>query len=614
TRIPACDKMGETGLSPQGHLVAIGDRLVVPNGRALPAGLELGTGKLVYFVPGARGGGSRVSAHGNLAFVGRDRAVNLYDFRDVGCRWAYQGAQAPKGYDQDSYGHEVGLCETLYLPSKMVEGCDAASAFADGIAYGLVKGEVRAYDLGKALTVEEKFPFYGRTERALKWEPPLLWRMKTVHEGQSGAGVIKAGKRLYGAAGRKLFALENLGGEPRIAWERDIEGKPTSLIAADKKLFVATAEGGLYCFGEGAAGKSIPADSLLPEAKDGPWADKVRGIVGSTGAKSGYGLVLGLSEGQLVEELLKQTDLQVIAVDADVKKIDALRRRCQARGLLGKRVELFAAKPFEFLFPPYLASLIVSEDPKAGAFSPREHAAKLFGTLRPYGGTLCLDLPQDLRAGWESWARENAPTGGKAKSANGLSILVREGPLPGSAPWTHEFGDVARTLSSEDDLVRAPLGVLWYGDAAGAAQWKATPNRAVVSGGRLFLVEGHAGSAAIRAVDVYTGRLLWHVQEPSPTDGQLRLAALDDRVYAVNDGRCRVLDSETGKTLKIFTFNATGETAARDLRVDGDVIVIGCGEYKKGDVTGDASWQQGYCESSTLIGLDRRSGVELWRR
>ena len=44
TSTGAGGKIPESGLSPQGYLVAIADRLVVPNGRAMPAGLELATG------------------------------------------------------------------------------------------------------------------------------------------------------------------------------------------------------------------------------------------------------------------------------------------------------------------------------------------------------------------------------------------------------------------------------------------------------------------------------------------------------------------------------------------------------------------------------------------
>ena len=614
TRVPACDKIGETGLSPQGHLAAIRDRLVVPNGRALPAGLDLKTGKLIYFVPGVRGGDSRVAAHGEYAFVGRDRAVNLYDFRDVGCKWAYQGAQAPKGYDADSYGHEVGLCETLYLPSKMVDGCDAYSAFANDIAYGLAKGAFYAYDLGKARIINKEFPFYGRNEVAWKWEPALLWQSKTNYAGHEGSLVIKAGKRIYGFVGEKLLALEHLTAQPQLAWEKSLEGKPSSLIAADNKLFVATAEGGLYCFGEGAPGKTYEAKPILLEAKTDPWTEKAKRIVEATGVKSGYCLVLGLTDGRLVEELLKQTELLVIAVDADARKIEALSRRCDAAGLLGSRVEFFTAKPFEFRFPPYLASLIVSEDANVAGFSTKLETATLFEVLRPYGGTLCLDLPPDARLEFEKWAKGAGLPKAVVTTVGGWSLLKREGSLPGSTPWTHEYGDAGRTLCSQDDLVKAPLGVLWYGDSAGVAQWKSTPNRTLVSGGRLFAVEGHKGSVAVQGYDAYTGRFLWHINEQSPTDGQIRIAALDDNLYVIKDGQCKVLDAAAGKVLNAFTFNATGETTARDVRVVGDVIVVGCAEYKKEDMYGDMFWHQVYTESSTFVCLDRNTGAELWRR
>ncbi len=43
---------GFAGLAPQGYLVASGNRLIVPNGRAVPAGLDRTTGKLLYYRTG----------------------------------------------------------------------------------------------------------------------------------------------------------------------------------------------------------------------------------------------------------------------------------------------------------------------------------------------------------------------------------------------------------------------------------------------------------------------------------------------------------------------------------------------------------------------------------
>ena len=45
-------------------------------------------------------------------------------------------------------------------------------------------------------------------------------------------------------------------------------------------------------------------------------------------------------------------------------------------------------------------------------------------------------------------------------------LLARTGPLPGSAAWTHEHADAANTRVSRDRLVKAPLGLLWFGGPA----------------------------------------------------------------------------------------------------------------------------------------------------
>ena len=625
TRAPPLDQIADTGVSPQGYLVAIGDRLVVANGRAMPAGLELATGKLIYYLQGARGGDSRVAAHGGWAFVGRDRMVNLYDFREAGCKWAYRGDQPPEGYYCIDDGYvwsklEPGLTETLYLPYKTAEGCDAYSAFVDGVAYGAAKGTFYAYDLNKAKEADTEWPFYGRKVMAWKWEPPLLWQVKTPYAPQEGRIVIKAGKRLYGSAGKKLLALENLNGQARIAWEKDIEGAPSSLVAADNKLFVATAEGGIYCFGrKGAAAAAVKIYDDKPVALGaaGDAATKKAGqIVNASGVKSGYCLVLGLTNGHLVEELLKQTELLVIVADADAKKIDALRRRFAAAGLLGSRVELFTAKPFEFLFPSYIASLIVSEDAEAAGFSTAVDAAKLFEVLRPYGGTLCLELPTEERAKFEGWVKGAALANAKATQAGDWSLVAREGALPGSAPWSHEAADAARTLCSQDDLVRGPLGILWYGDMSGLIQWKANPNRPEVNRGAVYSIVSHAQSVEFWAYDAYTGRILWHTEMKNSTFGHVRNVAMEDGLYVAMDGKCYVLDSQTGKVQKTFTYNTTSALYAKDLRVEGEVIVVGCSDVDVQEVKGggDAYWRQGFCESTLLVCLDRKTGAELWRR
>ena len=541
----------------------------MPNSRAMPAGLDRATGKLTYYMQGCRHGDSRVAAHGGYAFVGKEGVLDLGDLREVGSRWAGRGGDKPHGYRgpvlraEDlarlprvfphwGYNADWDLYECPLDPYKVVDGCDASSAFENHIAYGSAKGVFYAYNLATARTAPvERTAFYGIKIHPLQWQLETLWQFKTPHAGQPGGTVIKAGKRLYGYAGSTLIALENLDKRPRLAWERQLAGRPTSLAAADNKLFVATAEGTLYCFGQPsqppAAAKTYAAEPVPLESKPDAWSAKAGQIVKASGVTSGYCLALGLGDGRLTEELVKQTELIILGVDRDATKVERLRRRFDAAGLLGSRMELFAAAPATFGFPPYLASLIVSEDAEAAGFTARLDVAKLFGVLRPYGGTLCLERPPDSHPALLDWTRAAALAKAVVKRDGRWSLLVREGPLPGAAYWTHEAADAACTFTSQDDLVRAPLGILWYGDQSGFSRYK-DYNHAVkpqVSGGRVYAIVG----GTLVAYDAYTGRPLWS-NSFHAFASHARFAATEEAIYFVADGKCTVYDPATGKRLQ----------------------------------------------------------------
>ena len=329
----------------------------------------------------------------------------------------------------------------------------------------------------------------------------------------------------------------------------------------------------------------------------------------SSGVESGYCLVLGVRDGRLIEEFLKQTKLLVLAVDPDAKKIDLLRRRFDTAGLLGSRVELFTGEPLTFGFPPYLASLMVSEDREAAGFSAGHDVAKVLNALRPYGGTLCLEMPQEPGPSWPAWLQAAAAKA-IVKRDGGWWLVVREGALPGAACWTHEAADAACTFTSQDDLVKTPLGILWYGDGNAFAPWK-DYNHAVkpqVGGGRVYALAG----GMLVAYDAYTGRPLWQ-KDFTAFRHHARFAAMDDVVYLVADGKCMACEPATGKTLKTFAFNTVEATVAKDLRVGDDVIVVACSDVAEKDAQHPDYENNGYFESRVLVCLDRRTGARLWR-
>jgi outer membrane protein assembly factor BamB len=609
----------DEGLSPQGYLVAVNDRLLVPSGRSLPAGLEFDTGNLLYYVRGFHSGDSRVAAHGDYAFAGKEAVINTYDFREIGSRWAYSGTNAPTGYKAGFGNNHVGnpdknsLGEAPWVPYKYIEACDAASAFTDGKAHGLANGVFYAYNLKAARHIQKEQTIRGKKIPMWSWEPALLWQLKAAPPG-SGRAVIVAGERLYGGAGRTLVAIDRLQVAPRVVWTQAVAGMVSSLSAADNKLFAATEEGWIHCFGEAAGSRTATVFDLKPvplAAGTDPVAEKAGTLIPKvTGVTSGYGLVLGLTDGRLFEELLKQKDLTLIGVDPDAAKIESLRRRLDAAGHLGTRAQLFVGKPFEFPFPPYLASLITSEDALASGFSVGLDPARLFQTLRPYGGTLCLDLSPDMAGPFKTWAARAGAVNAKTRREGDWQLLTREGALPGAAPWSHDAADAARTFCSQDDLVRAPLGVLWYGDMTGFSIWKAG-TRPQVAGGRVFVPKPRSRGTQILAYDAYTGRFLWGNDTKATTTGG-PMVVMPDGVYLALDGQCRVYDPETGAFRNSYVFSPTGTMATRVLSLNDSIIVI-AGSRIQGPKN-EFTRLQDARDSSTLVCLNRATGAELWRR
>ena len=222
----------------------------------------------------------------------------------------------------------------------------------------------------------------------------------------------------------------------------------------------------------------------------------------------GHALILGADSGSL-DGLLNDTKLHLVVVDSDSAKVAALQKRYDAAGYYGTRISLFHRKnPADFPVAPYFANLVLVQGQIAAALNP-ETIRKVAQSVRPYGGVLCLlhksgplqkqlsDLPQ--------LQLQEAPSD--------MLLAVRKGALPGSADWSHQYADAGQSVVSKDNRVKAPLGLLWFGGPSNA---KILPRHGhgpspQVAGGRLVI----EGADILRAVDVYTGRLLWEIGRAS---------------------------------------------------------------------------------------------------
>ena len=537
-----------SGPSPQGYLVVAGDYLLVPCGRARPACFDRRTGELVYYNLGHSGGNVHVAAVGPYFFNGGW----MFGTKTGNLGYSLAGAKRAAWQQWPI----VLTPQTAYFPDGTLRARSIAGA---KIATRVIDKE---RDYGGWLKANER-SINTRGLQEVQWDAYV----------EADAVWLMAGGRLYVSRAKMIKAVELPGGagDPQVVWQTELNGTPGGMAAADDRLFASTREGGLYCFGPAEATPQAHPLPAEPRPAGDEWTAKARAILDATDSREGYCLALGLSPGRLAEELAIASGLHVIALDPDPARVDAARRRLAAKGLYGSRVAICPADLASAVLPPYLAELIVSEDlDAAGMGRGKPFVTELYQRLRPYGGTACVELDDRQRAMVAGLVAGGSLANAELDAAGDNALLRRVGALPGAGAWTHENADPANSMNSHDRIVRAPLGVLWFGGPGG---WDVFfdrhphPPRVQICGGRMFI----EGPDVLHAIDVYTGRLLWQ----APISGLgvhfkgygfypgARLiggqfASAPDAVYVTTGGTILRLDAATGR-----------ETAAFDLPEDG---------------------------------------------
>ncbi|MCK5175642.1 MAG: methyltransferase domain-containing protein, partial [Planctomycetes bacterium] len=559
--------------------------------------------------------------------------------------------------------HECGMYD-LYDGSPVTK--TAATVLTEEVVYQMSGGSIQALDLAGAN------PTLGSI-----WSLPI------------GAQQVycKAGSVLYAGSTDHVYAVEDLGNSGQLLWDKTITGNPTNMLAADNKLFVVTEEGYLYCFGESDTGVSLPApgSQAIAWPKRDEWTIKARAILDCADANEGYCLVAGVGTGRLTEELVRQSDMKVIALDPDTAKVDTLRKRWQQMGLTGERVSVLTGDIFSVDLPAYLANLIVSEDlVAAGIDDPNEFIEKVFYSLRPYGGQVCFhpgfqagdfdynglidsgDLSRLARL-WlkegtsliadhypdriidekdfaimvKYWLRDFSSSSlqgifEQAISHAGLAnaevtqayeytLLERVGPLPGSADWSHMYADASNTIVSRDALVKLPLGLLWFGGSSNTEMLPRHghgPSEQVVAG-RIFI----EGPDVLRAMDVYTGRVMWerslpnfgaHYNNTEHMPGAMALGtnyvSAEDAVYVAYGTQCLRLAPDNGATTATFTIADPGyeDAVFGQVSIWDDLLIVGADPIVYPGTPGQENWNES-C-SRDIVVMNRYTGNIVWQK
>ena len=317
----------------------------------------------------------------------------------------------------------------------------------------------------------------------------------------------------------------------RAAEVRDQLDSPIhAVVAARQRLLITTTAGTLYCFGapQEAEPETHQAVTRTARITDDAAGERAEAILAETGIRDGYALWVGVGEEDLavIEQLVLRSDLHVVGIDPAEERLPDLRRQLDDAGLYGTRVALLPFLPGQLSqqYPPYVSSLIVVSDPAmldGGAgeephdvFFSTAQLAELYDMLRPYGGQALLQTVQgsletpaarQAAAAWE-------PAHGRIEIVGNQVRLIREGAIPDTDDWTHQYSDSANTVFSRDQVVRLPLGLLWFG---GPGNDDILPRHGhgpipQVAAGRVIL----PGVDSLSARDVYTGRTLWQTEFP----------------------------------------------------------------------------------------------------
>ncbi len=532
---------------------------------------------------------------------GRSRAyvIDRATGKNVPCSYESKGLTDYHLAADDAYLFHGDRVFPAGASSPKALGLEADRPVLDqGKIYFTKQSQLQAVDIVNMLEVE-KTDRKGKSYVAK--QPREIWKL----EKQPVTKVhLKAGDSLLAHDQKKLLAIRTPAtdeGTPSVSWSHEISGTPATMLVSNERLFVVTEEGEIHCFG---SERGIPGTyreakprSIVTNSVD------LSALVGAAEKTNGYCLYVGVENEAVLEALVDLTDFHIFVIDDDPKLVDRLRRHYVARGDYGERI-VARVGDFETLrFSPYFASLVVCD--KSELAGPQDVQA-IYSTVRPYGGALVFrDKPvEDVQQAAKKLEKA------EVSRVDGYTIVKRQGALVGSANWTHEFGDAANSLMSQDNLVKAPLGLLWYGGPSSDGSlffdrhdW---PPSAQIIDGRMFF----QGPATFAAVDVYTGQMLWKLPLPTGVSPGRRsnwgshgfhFVALSDGVYLAFPEKCVRIDPDSGEVLNEFRLAEAGDWGK--IRIIDDKMVVPVFRPTEG------SKEQ---LPTKLVALNRYSGEIVW--
>jgi len=623
-----------SNLSPQGYLLASPTRLYVPTGRTAPVVFGRPDGKRLRTIstPRAEGGTYALLTKGTII---SGPGTKLREMNPTtGDQIATFAGRHIIVTDEVSYllsndGELSAIDRTMFSTVRKQRATIAAERkkLSSELSDMREKRETLDGEIGELV---EKMSELGRQLKELEGSE-YKWRSQC----DSSYSMILAGDILFAGGDDKVDAFSTAHG--RLLWTGAVTGKAYGLAVSNGRLLVSTDRGTIHCFtgdAASAARKISPARGLSPYPQDeltSIYASAAKDIIDETGIKKGYCLVLGCGEGRLAYELARLTDLRIVGIEEDEKKVMAARKALDSAGLYGVRVVVHHGSLKSLPYTDYFANLIVSDDLLISGKMPT-NTAEVFRMLRPFGGVAYLGRTAEAaklagkldRETLREWLRK-APGWGMTER-NGLWGAIRRRALPGSGEWTHQYADAGNSACSGDKLVQEPMQVQWFGNPGPRAMID-RHNHALAplwKDGRLFVPA--AAENRVIAVDAYNGTILWDVEVPNyrrvvANKDAGNMVVTDNCLYVATEDNCWGINVATGQHMLTFKVpQLVSEQRYWGYIASAGDLLFGSGQKKTASITEHSKAvdslvynnRKPLATGDYLFCLNRHDGEELW--
>lgn len=561
------------GMAPQGYLLVSENTLYVPSGRAMPAAFDRKSGKFESFLSGGgkAGGTWALIDEGNLVAgdnnVGKPTKI-VFDDKTKRSRGdifaSFPGIDLVLTRDTaytltetsivaiNRNAYQAAASELPKIAARRKEVSKQISDAREAMKAAAKTGEDPKPATTKLSALTKEISELSRREKELnasriKWTFP---RSGLTTIALAGNTVISGGKGV-------IQSIDAATGKSE--WQAKIEGQVIGTSVGDDRLFVSSTTGEIYCFGSETVQPAIVnAIRGATDAEPAGYRATAAEMLKQSGITKGFCLVADAGSGNLARHLAELSELKIIGIEHDPEKRRQARRLLEAAGLYGSRVVIEGWSYGEL--PDYFANLIVN-DHMAQGLPTSAPLAELERVLRPAGGVALFrhsgNASKEPKLGGGQWP---------SQSTEGEFALVKftRPKLPKSGSWSGLYGNNANTGSSPDELVKGPMGVLWFGEP-GSEHMLDRHSRSVspiAINGRLLV----QGMEVVMGYDAYNGTFLWKrdikgaVRARVDVDGS-NLSATDDHLFVGAIDTALQLDAQTGETVHEFEvpLRSTGE-------------------------------------------------------